>query len=454
MATKSLINNLSQSQAKQAEEDTKSNESPTKKEYKVYGYRWVILSLHSLALFAHSLNYAFFAAIIPTIIKVYTHDMTIAELPMMLYSLIYIPGTLFLSNFVTAKFGLKVTMVLGCIFLIMYASIRLLINVSFNFVIVGCIFGACAIPLFGNCIPKVAETWFGVEERALATSICTILQMCGITVGGYIPTFIIKAGDDESKIRGQVFQAALLQMVIITAISIIIIAFFREAPPSPPSASASQKQQYKIWESIGKIFTNPNLLLIIGAYSGVAVFLHSFIGYISVYMHIIGKSNSMSAMLMGVIVIAGLCGIFLYGYILNKTHEFRKIMIISTFCSFVSVICFYIALKSRWVPSLVAASIFAGSSAAPIVAIALEYSAEVAYPVSTSLVAGIVLAMGNVFVLLFTLVGSKIMKNETQLDLLISIIILGVFTLICIVLAYCSKRIVINRNSEETATRY
>ena len=49
------------------EEESQPIDLSAQAEYKVYKYRYVIMILEALGLFAHSLNYSFFSSIIPLI---------------------------------------------------------------------------------------------------------------------------------------------------------------------------------------------------------------------------------------------------------------------------------------------------------------------------------------------------------------------------------------------------
>jgi len=80
--------------------------------------------------------------------------------------------------------------------------------------------------------PKVAQNWFGPNERVLATALGAMMNQLGVAVGFILPPFV---SNDQPQLVSRVLW---IEASIALLISIFVIIFFRSNPPSPPSHSA------------------------------------------------------------------------------------------------------------------------------------------------------------------------------------------------------------------------
>lgn len=104
------------------------------------------------------------------------------------FFIVYVPGN-FLSIAVLNKWGLKVSIVCGAVFLLMGSWIRLFIMFSDNFVpyFVGSIIAAIGQPFLMNIPSKIASTWFGDKERAIATAVGSVSVPIGTVISFILP---------------------------------------------------------------------------------------------------------------------------------------------------------------------------------------------------------------------------------------------------------------------------
>ena len=112
---------------------------------------------------------------------------------------------------------------------------------------------------------KIASTWFGDKERALATAVGSVSIPVGAFIAFMLPSTVIEQTDFEDVIAGRKHYETYLfiQTIIITLMSIPPLIFIRESPPSPPSVVANEtNNRLTIKESLKELVSNRNYILL------------------------------------------------------------------------------------------------------------------------------------------------------------------------------------------------
>jgi MFS family permease len=121
---------------------------------------------------------------------------------------------IFLAAFVPANFtgihllpkkGLKYTLVLAGVLVLIGAWLRLLVNLTGIFAIAsfGSIFAAFGQTLFYQCITKLSSSWFGDKERTLSTAIGTASLPIGSIIGFTLPAKFVSEINLDDKEGGR-----------------------------------------------------------------------------------------------------------------------------------------------------------------------------------------------------------------------------------------------------------
>lgn len=100
----------------------------------------------------------------------------------------YVPSN-FISIAVLNRWGLKVSIVCGALFLLLGAWIRMFIMFTGTFTpfFVGAIVAAMGQPFLMNIPSKIASTWFGDKERAIATAVGSVAVPIGTVISFVLP---------------------------------------------------------------------------------------------------------------------------------------------------------------------------------------------------------------------------------------------------------------------------
>lgn len=100
----------------------------------------------------------------------------------------YVPSN-FISIAVLNRWGIKASIVTGLIFLLIGSWIRMFVVFSNNFspYFIGATISAASQPFLMNIPSKVASTWFGDKERAIATAVGSVSVPIGTVISFVLP---------------------------------------------------------------------------------------------------------------------------------------------------------------------------------------------------------------------------------------------------------------------------
>lgn len=84
---------------------------------------------------------------------------------------------------------------MGCALAIIGISLRMLINESFAWVIVGQVVAGIGRPFIQNCQTKVSANWFTAETRGAVTQLLTLIFNVSLIIGILIPGFVFVGYD-------------------------------------------------------------------------------------------------------------------------------------------------------------------------------------------------------------------------------------------------------------------
>ena len=106
------------------------------------------------------------------------------------YMIVY-PLVNFPANLIIDDYGLRLGMIIGTSCTIIGLLLRILINQSFAWVIVGAFMGGIGQPFILNSPAKIAASWFSPETRPLATAVLAMINPVGVGLGFLIPGLVI-----------------------------------------------------------------------------------------------------------------------------------------------------------------------------------------------------------------------------------------------------------------------
>jgi cyanate permease len=356
--------------------------------YKVYGYRWIMLSVFMIVVLTNQLMWITFAPITGDAATFYgVSDFSIGFLSMsfmLVYVFISIP-----ASWVIDKFGIRIAVGIGALFTGGFGLMRGLVPADYTLVLIAQIGIAIGQPFILNAVTKLAARWFPIQERATAAGLGTLAMYVGILLGMALTPYLTSKYGMEKMLL--MFGAASA----ITAI--IFFVFVKERPLTPP-CPADQEERSLVFDGLRQIIRQPEfiwLMLIffigLGVFNGVATWIEDIVrprGFSATQAGIIG----------GLMIAGGVIG----ALILPPLSDYFRKRIPFIMIALTGAILGLIGITFATTYMLILTSSFILGffllAAGPI---GFQYGAELAFPAPEGTSSGLLILMGQISGIVF-----------------------------------------------------
>ncbi len=193
--------------------------------FKLYGYRWVVLAVFMFINITIQILWISYAPITGPAAKFYgVSDLQIGLLAMT-FMLAFIPLSIPVS-WVIDTYGFRTAVSIGAVLMGIFGLVRGFAGANYPVVLWSTIGIAIAQPFLLNAWTKMPANWFGSDERASAVGLITLSSLVGTALGMVLTPIMTDSMSIPS-----------IQLVFggVTALSaILFLVFARENPPTPP----------------------------------------------------------------------------------------------------------------------------------------------------------------------------------------------------------------------------
>ena len=172
---------------------------------------------------------------------IYDQDPVVVNLGGLLFALMH-PIFTFPASYVIDTFGTRVGIAIGCLFGIIGVSLRMLVNSSFAWVIIGQVIAGIGRPFILNCQAKISANWFSAKKRGGITQLLTLVLNVSLVVGILIPGFVFKGYapdtlDPKNIEQGKqvTFRLMAIEAILAALCFLPNILLQDSKPPTPPS---------------------------------------------------------------------------------------------------------------------------------------------------------------------------------------------------------------------------
>lgn len=350
--------------------------------YKVYPYRWVILSVFMLINLTIQTLWICFAPITGPAARFYgVSDLQIGFLAM-LFMVIYVPLSIPISWMIDTL-GYRKAVGFGAVLFGVFGLLRGLAAESYVWVLIFTIGIAVAQPFLLNAVSTVAAKWFPLDERATAAGLALVAGFIGIGIGQVTsPILVLNYG------------IPTMQMVfgIASALSVVVFLLFtREEPPTPPCPPGQETRALMLdgLKSMLKI-KDVWLLLVLflvgmGIFNGVSTWIENII-------RSRGFSITQAGDLGGVLLLGGIIGAIVIPALSDKLQK-RKVFLLA---GITLAIPGLIGVTFATNYGLMLASMFVlGFFLMSLAPIGYQYAAEITYPAPEGTSAGLLNMAGQ-----------------------------------------------------------
>jgi len=390
-----------------------------KSDFKVYGSRWIMLSVYMLMVAVNQLLWITFAPITGDATKYYSvTDLQIGILSMcfmIVYIVVSIP-----ASWIIDKYGIKIGVGIGAAFTGIFGLVRGFAGTDYNWLLIAQIGIAVGQPFILNAITKLAARWFPIEERATATGLGTLAMYVGILAGMTLTPYLTIG----SGISGMLYIYGIIS--IVTAV--IFIVLIKERPLTAP-CRPDQEERSLVFDGFKQTLRNKDFIwLMLIFFIGLGVF-NSVTTWIEDILRPRGFSAPQAGITGGLMIVGGVIGALIIPMLSDRYKKRIPFIIISLAGATLGLTGITFA-TSYWL--LLTSGMMLGFFLLSSGPIGFQYGAEITYPASEGTSNGMLLMMGQIsgIAFIFAMDSLKSPATGSMTRSLVVLIILMVISLL------------------------
>ena len=358
------------------------------KDFKVYGYRWVILLLFVLINLLMQIQWITFASITSEAKQFYN----VPALQIDFLSLIFMIVYIFVSipaSYVIDTWGIRIGIGIGAALLGFFGLMKGIYGASYEMVVVAQIGIAVGQPFILNAVTKVGVRWFPLHERATQAGLAVLAQFVGILLAMALTPFLFKAYGLEKML--------MIYGVASLAGALIFILFNRERPLTPP-CPPGHDQRIPVFAGLKHIFKQRDMIILILVFFLALGIFNAVTTWVEQIVSPRGFTIAQAGVAGALMMFGGIVGAIILPPLSDKLRK-RKIFLV---LSMIGVIpgLFGMTFAVSYGLLIVSGFIFGFflMGGGPI---GFQYSAEICYPAPEATSQGLLLLAGQISGILF-----------------------------------------------------
>lgn len=382
-------------------------------DYRVYGYRWVVLAIYGLCTGVIQLMWTTFFSITTDAWNYYGFtDATKGESAISLLSIIFMAGMILVSIPALAafeKYGFKKAVGFGVVLTGICAILRGFFGESYTLVLIVTIGFAVAQPFLLNSPGLVAGKWFPESERATANSVGLLCSYFGMCVGLLLTPVLLELG--------MTIRHMLLVYGVVGAVAaLLFVIFVKEKPPTPPCLEEDAvRSDFK--EGVRTALKKKNFILALLMFFCVFGVFNVFFTMIEPILRNLTNEgvDATQVGIIGVIILGiGIIGSVIISVISDKDKLHRRLpyMII---VNIIGCVGFALFMAMKGFGGLAVAAAIYGFFIIGGAPLTLTFAAESCYPTSEGTSEGMLMFAGNVAGVIFLGLASLFGGNHWML---------------------------------------
>jgi cyanate permease len=354
-----------------------------KSEFKVYGSRWIILSVYMLLVAVNQLLWITFAPITGDATIYYgVSDLKIGILSMcfmIVYIVVSIP-----ASWIIDKYGIRIGVGIGALFTGIFGMVRGFAGTDYNWLLIAQVGIAVGQPFILNAITKLAARWFPMEERATAAGLGTLAMYIGILAGMTLTPYLVIG----SGIGGTLYIYGIISVVT----AVIFLVLIKEGPKTAP-CHPDQEERSLVFDGFKQTLRTKDFIwLMVIFFIGLGVF-NSVTTWIEDILRPRGFSATQAGITGGLMILGGIVGA-LFIPILSDRYKRRTPFIVLALTGATLGLTGITFATSYWL--LLTSGMTLGFFLLSSGPIGFQYGAEITYPASEGTSNGMLLLMGQI----------------------------------------------------------
>jgi MFS family permease len=393
--------------------------------FKVYGYRWVVLVAFMFIVAITQLLWITFAPITGDAASFYkVSDLSIGLLSMsfmIVYIVISIP-----ASWVIDTYGIRVGVGIGALLTAVFGLLRGVWASNYTLVLIAQIGIGIGQPFVLNAVTTVAARWFPVRERATASGLGSLAMYLGIFIGLILTPYLT--------IHFQIGGMLVAYGIAAVVCALIFIVFTRERPATPPCAPGMEVRSL-VFDGFKQMFRQKEfILLLVIFFIGLGTF-NAVTTWIEDIVRPNGFNSTQAGIIGGLMIVGGILGALVIPT-LSDHYRKRTPFIMAALIGATLGLAGIAYATSYWL-LLVSAFVmgFFLLSAGPI---GFQYGAETTYPTPEGTSNGLLILMGQISGIVF-IFGMDSFKSPVNGSMTLSLVILIILMAVSLLLSFFLK---------------
>ena len=351
-------------------------------QYKVYGYRWVVLAVFMFINLTIQMLWITYAPITGPAAEFYgVSDLQIGLLAMT-FMIAFIPLSIPVS-WVIDTYGFRIAVGMGATLMGIFGLLRGFAGTDYTLVLWSTIGIAVAQPFLLNAWTTVPAKWFPVDSRATMVGLVTLSNLIGTALGMVLTPILIES-----------MPIASVQLIfggIAAFSSVLFILFAREAPPTPPCAPGEETRALMLDGLKHAITITPFWFYLIASFIGLGIF-NGITTWIEAIIRPRGFTPTDAGTLGALMIAGGLVGAVVLPALSDKQRKRQRFLMIAFVGAIPGLIGLTFATSSLLMFGSAVVLGFFLVSAMPI---GMQYAAEITRPTPEGTSNGLIQLFGQ-----------------------------------------------------------
>jgi len=359
-------------------------------DFKVYGYRWVILLAFMGVIAVNQLLWITFAAVTTQAVHFYAVSDVAIGLLSLSFMAVYIMVS-FPASWIIDTYGLRAGVGIGAALTGVFGIVRGLGANHYGWVLAAQIGIAVGQPFVLNAVTTVAARWFPMKERATASGLGSLAIYLGILIGLALTPYLV--------LQWGIPGTLIVYGVVSAAAMFAFFVFTRERPPSPPCPPAQEERSLVI-DGLSKMIRQRQfIVLLVIFFVGLGAF-NAITTWIEQILAPRGFSTTQAGDAGGLMILGGIVGALVMPLLSDQLRKRVPFLLLAVAGATLGLAGLTFVTGY---PFLLVFSFIFGFfllSAGPI---GFQYGAEITYPAPEGTSNGLLLLMGQISGIAFIL---------------------------------------------------
>ena len=387
-------------------------------QYRVYGYRWVVLSVFMLVNVTIQMLWISYAPITSLAAEYYgVSELAIGVLSMS-FMIAFIPLSLPAAWVIDTR-GFRVAVGFGVVMMAVFGVARGLAGANYTLVLLSTIGIAIGQPFLLDAWTKVPANWFAPDQRATAVGLVTLASMLGVALGMVL-----------TPILADMMSIATLQLVyglLAAATSVAFLVLARERPATPPCPPGMDERALMLDGLKHALHVRPFLVMlgiafiVMGAFNGVTTWVEQII-------QPRGFSPTEAGVMGALMLVAGIIGAVVLSALSDRRGKRIRFLVIALVATVPGMLGIAF-VSSIWL--LYAFAAVLGFFLVAVLPIGMQYAAEITNPTPEGTSNGLIQLCGQVSVVyVYLMAALRTADGSYTVSLVLSAVLLAVGALV------------------------